>query len=41
MKEKKKEKIDLDLKPKLINPFFSPSIQLVIENAVKKYREER
>ena len=34
MKEKKKEKIDLDLKPKLIN-------QLVIENAVKKYREER
>lgn len=43
MKEKKnsKERINLELKPKIINPFFSPTIQLVIENAVKKYREER
>lgn len=43
MKEKKKskERNNLDLISNLINPFFSPIIQLVIENAVKKYREER
>lgn len=43
MKEKKKskERNNLDLISNLFNPFFSPTFQLVIENAVKKYREER